>query len=63
VSFTPALWLNSTITARGALIYNSSKSNKSVCVLDFGSDKATNNDTFEVDFPTPDANTAIVRIS
>jgi hypothetical protein len=45
------------------LIYNSSKSNKSVAVLNFGSDKTVNNDTFQVLFPTPDANSAIVRIA
>ncbi len=32
-------------------------------VLDFGSDKTVNNDTFQIIFPTPDANSAIVRIS
>lgn len=63
VSFTNVSWANSSFTARGALIYNVSKGNKSVAVLDFGSDKTTNNDTFEVIFPTPDANNAIVRIS
>jgi hypothetical protein len=45
------------------LIYNLSKSNKSVAVLDFGADKTVSNDTFQVIFPTADANSAIVRIS
>jgi hypothetical protein len=63
ISFNNVSWPNSTFIARGALIYNVSKGNKSVAVLDFGSDKTTNNDTFEVIFPTPDANNAIVRIS
>lgn len=63
VSFNNVSWTNSSFTARGALIYNVSKGNKSVAVLDFGGDKTTNNDTFEVIFPTPDANNAIVRIS
>ena len=63
VSFNNVSWANSSFTARGALIYNVSKGNKSVAVLDFGGDKTTNNDTFEVIFPTPDANNAIVRIS
>lgn len=62
-SFANATWSNSTFTARAALIYNTSKSNKSVAVLDFGSDKTVNNDTFQIIFPTPDANSAIVRIS
>lgn len=63
VSFSNVSWLNATFIARGALIYNATQGNKSVAVLDFGSDKTVNNDTFEVIFPTPDANNAIVRIS
>ena len=63
VSFANSTWGSATFTARGALIYNSTQGNKSVAVLDFGSDKTVNNDTFQVIFPTPDANSAIVRIS
>jgi hypothetical protein len=62
-SFSNTSWPNSTFTARGALIYNLSKGNRSVAVLDFGSDKTVNDDTFQIIFPTPDANSAIVRIS
>lgn len=62
-SFSNSTWANATFTARGALIYNSTEGNKSVAVLDFGSDKTVSNDTFQVIFPTPDANSAIVRIS
>ncbi len=63
VSFSNTSWANATFTARGALIYNASKGNKAVAVLDFGSDKTVSNDTFQIIFPTPDANSAIVRIS
>lgn len=63
ISFANTSWSGATFTARGALIYNSSQGNKSVAVLDFGSDKTVSNDTFTIDFPTPDANSAIVRIS
>lgn len=56
-------WPNSTITARGALIYNSSKSNKAVAVYDFGSDKSSSNGTFTVQFPTPDAANGLLRIA
>ena len=63
VSFSNTSWVSATFTARGALIYNATQGNKSVAVLDFGSDKTVNNDTFQVIFPTPDANSAIVRIS
>jgi hypothetical protein len=62
-SFANTTWTNATFTARGALIYNSTEGNKSVAVLDFGSDKTVNNDIFTIIFPTPDANSAIVRIS
>lgn len=63
MSFNNSSWTNATFTARAALIYNSSQGNKAVAVLDFGSDKTVSNDTFQVIFPTPDANSAIVRIS
>ena len=51
------------ITARGALIYNTSASNKAVCVLDFGSDKTASAGDFTVIFPTADASNAIIRIA
>jgi hypothetical protein len=63
ISFNNTSWTNATFTARAALIYNSTQGNKSVAVLDFGSDKTVSNDTFQIIFPTPDANSAIVRIS
>jgi hypothetical protein len=63
VSFNNSTWTNATFTCRGALVYNSTQGNKSVAVLDFGSDKTVNNDVFQIIFPTPDANSAIVRIS
>ena len=62
-SFNNTSWASATFTARGALIYNVTEGNKSVAVLDFGSDKTVNNDTFQIIFPTPDANSAIIRIS
>jgi hypothetical protein len=62
-SFNNSSWANATFTARGALIYNSTEGNKSVAVLDFGADKTVSNDTFQIIFPTPDANSAIIRIS
>ena len=63
ISFSNTSWPNSTFTARGALIYNTSQGNKSVAVLDFGADKTVTNDTFQIIFPTADATSAIVRIS
>ena len=58
ISFTSA-----TITARGALIYNSTDSNKAVVVLDFGGDKTSTSGTFTIQFPTADASNAIIRIA
>ena len=63
VSFANTTWSAATITARGALIYNSSKSNKAVAVLDFGSDKTSTSGAFTILFPTADASNAIIRIA
>ena len=52
-----------TITARGALIYNNSKSNASIAVLDFGSDFTSTAGTFTIQLPSAAHNTAIIRIS
>lgn len=55
---------SATITARGALIYNSSASgDPTVAVLDFGSDKTSTTGTFTIQFPTADASNAIIRIA
>tara|TARA_R100001126_G_C4856821_1_gene165124 strand:+ start:334 stop:762 length:429 start_codon:yes stop_codon:yes gene_type:complete len=61
--FDDTSFTSSTITARGALIYNSSQSDKAVCVLDFGSDKSSTSGTFSIIFPTPDSSNAIIRIA
>lgn len=63
VDFTDTTWSSATITARGALIYNSSKSDKAIAVLDFGSDKSSTNGDFTVVFPAADASNAIIRIA
>ena len=62
--FADTTWSSSTITARGAMIYNDSASgNPAVVILDFGSDKTSTNGDFTVVFPTADASSAIVRIA
>lgn len=61
--FNDTQWTTATITANGALIYNSSNSNKSVAVLAFGSDKTSTAGTFTIQFPTADASNAIIRIA
>lgn len=62
VSFTNPTWNPASFTARCALIYNSSKSNKSIAVLDFGSDKTTTT-SFTVQLPANTASDALIRIS
>ena len=55
---------SATITARGALIYNSTASgDPTVAVLDFGADKTSTTGTFTIQFPTADASNAIIRIA
>jgi hypothetical protein len=63
VDFSNISWTSATFTARGALIYNSTNSNKAVVVLDFGGDKDVSNGTFSISFPTPSSTAAIIRIA
>ncbi len=62
INFANVTWPSSSFTARGALIYNSNTS-AAVAVLNFGSDKTVNNQTFTVTFPAATADTAVIRIS
>ena len=61
--FADLSFTNVTLTARGALIYNSSQSNKGVAVLDFGGDKTATAGTFTIQFPAFTTSAAILRIS
>ena len=68
--FADETWTTPTITARGALIYNTtpnttsiSVTNPTVVVLDFGGDKTSTAGDFTVVFPTADASNAIIRIA
>ena len=54
---------NVTLTARGALIYNTSNSNTGVAVLDFGGNKTATAGTFTIQFPAYTTSAAILRIS
>jgi hypothetical protein len=62
VDFDNAVWNPAAFTARGALIYNASKSNKSVAVLDFGSDK-TCQTSFTVQMPENTSTSALLRFN
>ena len=61
VDFGDPEWTSASFTARGALIYNSSASNQSIAVLDFGGDFTVSSGTFRIVFPAAGA-TAIIRI-
>jgi hypothetical protein len=61
--FADTTWTDATITAAGALIYNSSQSDKAVAVLSFGGDKTSTNGDFVIQFPVADASNAIIRIA
>ena len=63
VSFDNTTWSGASFTCRGALIYNSSKADRSVAVLNFGSDKIVSNGTLNVEFPNNDVTSAIIRSS
>ena len=61
--FANSTWSSSTITARGAFIYNDTDSDKAVAVLDFGADKVSSGGDFTISFPAADASNAIIRIA
>jgi hypothetical protein len=63
VDFSDTTWTSATITARGALIYNSSKANRAIAVLDFGADKTSTAGDFTVQMPVADASNALIRIA
>ena len=63
VSFNNPTWNAATFTTRGALIYNVTKGNKSIGVLNFGLDQTMLSQQFQVQLPTDNADNALIRIS
>ena len=61
--FSDVTWSASSITARGAMIYNTNLTNAAVAILDFGADKTSTSGDFTVQFPTADATNAIIRLA
>jgi len=64
--FSDTNWSSATITARGALIYNSNATpdnEQAVCVLDFGGDKTCTGGTFTIQFPLPTDSAGIIRLA
>ena len=63
LSFNDVTWTTATITAAGALIYNSSKSNKAVAILSFGGSYSSTAGNFTVTFPANTSTTAIIILN
>jgi hypothetical protein len=63
LDFSDLSFTSATITARGAMIYNDTQGDRTVAILDFGADKTSTAGTFTIQFPTPDATNAIIRIA
>ena len=63
IDFADTTWSSATITANGALIYNSTNSDTAVAVLAFGGDKTSTAGDFTIQFPTADSTSAIIRIA
>jgi hypothetical protein len=63
LDFDNVTWTSATFTVRGALIYNSSKADRAVAVLNFGTDVGVSNGDFTIEFPTADASNAIIRLN
>lgn len=61
--FDDLVFSTATLTARGAMIYNSTAGTNSVLILDFGSDKSATAGDFTIQFPAADASNAILRIA
>ena len=62
VTFDNPAWPGSSFVARGALIYNSTKADRAIAVLDFGADK-TAGPNFTVQLPAASATTALIRFA
>ena len=63
VDFTDEVFSNVTTSADGCIIYNSSASNKAICVIDFGGTVSATAGDLTIEFPTADASNAVIRIA
>ena len=63
LDFTDSTWTAATITANGAMIYNSTQGNKCVAILAFGGDKTSTAGDFTIIFPAANSTSAIIRIA
>lgn len=62
-SFADPIWYATTFTVRGALIYNFTKGNKAIGVLNFGLDQVTLTQDFKIQFPAANPETALIRVT
>jgi len=63
VDFTDEVFSTVTLSADGCIIYNTSQSNRAICVIDFGGTVSAVAGNLTIQFPTADASNAIVRIA
>lgn len=63
LDFTDEVFANVTVSADGCIIYNSSKANRAVAVIDFGGTVAATAGDLTIEFPAADASNAIIRIA
>jgi len=63
VDFTDEVFADVTVSCDGCIIYNSSQSNKAICVIDFGGTVSATAGDLTIEFPTADASNAIIRIA
>ena len=62
-SFDDPIWYATTFSVRGALLYNYTKGNKAIGVLNFGLDQVTLTQDFKIQFPAANPETALIRIT
>ena len=63
VDFTDEVFTNVTTSAAGCIIYNSSASNKAICVIDFGGTVSATAGDLTIEFPAANASNAVIRIA
>lgn len=63
VDFTDEVFADVTVSADGCIIYNSSKANRAICVIDFGGTVSATAGDLTIEFPAADASNAVIRIA
>lgn len=63
VDFTDEVFADVTVSASGCIIYNSSKTNRAIAVIDFGGTVSATAGDLTIEFPTADASNAVIRIA